>query len=257
MNEQATEKAHEESVREYVRMIQAAEDAGRTQNAAGVETWHGFEVGQRVGEKPDGTGYGIGGFVAGQPHVVVSRREYPGHSGFLSSYPMVPWRDAHGRIWLTAPHWLKALPAQEPRAPQTREGAPLRLGDALPEFAADLVEELRRYHKEFSWAHCGNFDLAPQVHDLVIAQRCRCAPYHGCDAFYTSSPVRRSWGDGEHGNVFEVYIRRSGNVLLDVVEGQISFVSVRYRRDVAAVLDEHFPWKRESKRDEQKRSKKP
>ena len=101
------------------------------------------------------------------------------------------------------------------------------LSEALPEFASELEQFLRRD---------GEPALADQVVGLRLVDRCRCGDDF-CAMFYTAPKPSGPWRNlGEHTNV-EVSAK-TGIVVLDLVDSRIMAVEVLYRDDVRDALHE-------------------
>jgi hypothetical protein len=81
----------------------------------------------------------------------------------------------------------------------------------------DLLDEVRRLLIE-----SGRAELAAQVDQLVVVDRCRCGDPE-CATFYTAPPPRDGWGAG-HENV--VLDAAGADIVLDVVHGKIVCVEV-------------------------------
>ena len=105
-----------------------------------------------------------------------------------------------------------------------------RLGivETLPGFSSELRQLLIEE---------GESELASQVPNLAILERCRCGD-RICGTFYTKHKPERSFGQG-HRNVR--LMPEEGMLILDVVAGEISCVEVLDRRDVREKLDEVLP----------------
>ncbi|WP_394825706.1 hypothetical protein [Pendulispora albinea] len=101
------------------------------------------------------------------------------------------------------------------------------LRDVLPFFATELEELLRAD---------GHHALARACPDLEVAEPCGCGDDF-CGGFYTGPRPNGPWGSG-HVNV--VLRPKVGMVILDVVDGQIRFVEVLYRKDVRDRVDRLF-----------------
>lgn len=105
--------------------------------------------------------------------------------------------------------------------------APL-LTEVLPELAQELETLL---------AAEGELELAAQVSQLCVVDRCRCRD-NFCATFYTVPRPNGSWRDG-HRNV--VLGPDSGMLILDVVEERVACVEVLYRNEIRRRLDEILP----------------
>lgn len=97
------------------------------------------------------------------------------------------------------------------------------LKDMLPRFSDELVGFL---------ITAGEQDLASQVAELRIVDRCRCGDDF-CATFYTQPKPQGSYGAGHRNVVLEA---ESGEVILDVVQDSIHCVEVLYRDDVRSTL---------------------
>jgi hypothetical protein len=104
----------------------------------------------------------------------------------------------------------------------------LLLTDTLPAFAAELRQLLEEH---------GEPDLAAQVPDLAILDRCRCGD-NFCATVYTKPKPDGAYGPG-HRNV--VLAPDNGSLILDVVAGEIMCVEVLDRNDVREKLDVVLP----------------
>jgi hypothetical protein len=71
-------------------------------------------------------------------------------------------------------------------------------------------------------------DLARQVNDLCIVDRCRCGDDF-CATFYTQPKPSGSYGAGHENVVLEP---EQGMITLDVVRGTIACVEVLYRDEI-------------------------
>lgn len=109
---------------------------------------------------------------------------------------------------------------------QTGKRVPLT--DALPAFATELQQLLEEQSEP---------ELAAQVPDLKIFDRCRCGAAF-CSTFYTQPKPEGSFGSG-HRNV--ALAPEEGMLILDVVAGEIACVEVLDRGDVRQKLDEVLP----------------
>src|SRR4051794_32789799 len=84
----------------------------------------------------------------------------------------------------------------------------LALADVLPDFAAELVRLLNT---------AGRRDLAGQVLDLTLVDRCRCSePF--CATMYAIPRPTGSWGEGFENLEIESPI---GQIIVDIVRGRI------------------------------------
>jgi hypothetical protein len=99
----------------------------------------------------------------------------------------------------------------------------LTVSRALPDFAVELETVL---HSQ------GAADLASQVSNLPLVDRCRCGDDF-CATFYTAPKPEGAYGPGHENVVVEV---TKGMTILDVVNGDIRWVEVLYRPDVQRAL---------------------
>jgi hypothetical protein len=105
---------------------------------------------------------------------------------------------------------------------------PIRLINALPAFATELRQLLEEQ---------GEPELAAQVPDLAILDRCRCGDdFRG--TFHTQPKPNGAYGPG-HRNVRLMH--EEGMLILDIVAGEIACVEVLDRDDVRRKLDEVQP----------------
>jgi hypothetical protein len=119
-----------------------------------------------------------------------------------------------------------------PREPAPADQCPnpkSRFYGALPELA-DEIEALLRA--------TGEADLAAQVHDLDIVDRCRCKDDF-CSTFCVQPKPPGAYGPG-HRNV--VLSPETGMLIFDVVDEKIGCVEVLYRDDVQGKLQAALPW---------------
>lgn len=98
-----------------------------------------------------------------------------------------------------------------------------RVVDILPDLAAELQRLLMQD---------GQQDLAAQVADLRIVERCRCGDDF-CATFYVQMEPRGSWGP-THRNL--PLTPNAGMIILDIVNERIACVEVLYRDDVRKKL---------------------
>ena len=103
-----------------------------------------------------------------------------------------------------------------------------RVSDALPDLSAEITLLLEKE---------GRPELARQVADLTIRDRCRCGDDF-CGTFYTAPRPDGSWGPNLECIPLEP---NQGMLILDVVAGKISSVEVLYRDEVRARLLEMLP----------------
>jgi hypothetical protein len=104
----------------------------------------------------------------------------------------------------------------------------LSLQRFLPEFSAELYRLLVK---------SGRTDLAAQVSELSIHERCRCGDSF-CGTFYTAPKPEGSYSPGHENVVLEPDV---GMVVLDVVGGEIKCVEVLGRNDVRAQVHDLVP----------------
>jgi hypothetical protein len=93
------------------------------------------------------------------------------------------------------------------------------LAEAIPELAVELTALLEE---------AGEADLAIQVSELRLVDRCRCGDDF-CATIYTVPPPQDAWGPG-HENV--VLNPAQGDLILDVVDRRITCVEVLFRDEV-------------------------
>ncbi len=95
-----------------------------------------------------------------------------------------------------------------------------RIADLAPELAERIEARLREH---------GEPELAEQVAGLRITEVCKCGqPY--CGSFYTSSMPMRRWF--MRGRQVELGGGPPGEVVLDVVRGEIAYVEVLHWDEV-------------------------
>ena len=97
------------------------------------------------------------------------------------------------------------------------------LVETLPEFAQELQGLLQAQKPE----------LAPQVAVLQIVQGCCCGDDF-CASFYTQPKPKGAYGPGHETLLLDT--GPPGMLMLDVVDGLISFIAVLYRPDVRRKL---------------------
>lgn len=101
------------------------------------------------------------------------------------------------------------------------------LAEALPEVAAELVR---------GFVNAGRPDLAAQVRELALVDRCRCGDDF-CATFYTQP--NESW----EGRVVERFVLdMPGIICLHTVDGVVARVELLDRAEVRDRLRELFPW---------------
>jgi hypothetical protein len=86
----------------------------------------------------------------------------------------------------------------------------------------DLADELEKLLLDD-----GLQDLAEQIHNLSVYDRCRCGD-NFCSTFYTLPRTGGAWGP-KHENI--ELPAKSGMIILDVVDGKIAAVEILYRDD--------------------------
>ena len=107
--------------------------------------------------------------------------------------------------------------------------APL-LTDSMPELAQEL---------ELLLITEGEPDLAAQVRQLRIVDRCRCGEA-SCATFYTVPRPIGSWGPGHRNLSLDC---ETGMLILDVVDDTVTCVEVLDRDEVRQRLDKLLPLK--------------
>lgn len=103
--------------------------------------------------------------------------------------------------------------------------------EVFPEFATELADLVAESDKP---------ELAKQIPDLPVVERCRCGQ-RNCAHFYTATPPSSGYGPN-HTNV--PLDARRGLITLDVVDGAVVGVEILDRPDVKRRLDVAFPAKR-------------
>ena len=93
------------------------------------------------------------------------------------------------------------------------------LTEILPAFAVELEHLLRKE---------GEVDLAAQVPELVIVDRCRCGDDF-CASFYTEAKPKRAYGPGHRCCELEP---SEGMLILDIVAERIVHIEVLNRSEV-------------------------
>ena len=101
--------------------------------------------------------------------------------------------------------------------------AMLRLSDTIPPLANELADLL---------ADSEHPELASQVPELEIVERCRCGDDF-CSTFYTAPPPKGAWGEG-HWSL--PLTPESGMIMLDLVADRIVSVEVLYRPEIQRAL---------------------
>ncbi|SRR6266496_4990955 len=104
----------------------------------------------------------------------------------------------------------------------------MRLSEALPDVAQEVAALLEKQ---------GHGELAQQVPDLPLRDRCRCGDYF-CATFYAVQPPRGAWGPGHENIALEP---EEGMMILDVVNNRIVAVELLHREDVRRRLLELLP----------------
>jgi hypothetical protein len=105
--------------------------------------------------------------------------------------------------------------------------APL-LTDAIPELAQELESLLVK---------AGESDLAVQVRQLHIVDRCRCGDDF-CATFYTVPRPNGAWGAGHRNVSLDCEM---GMLILDVVNDKITCVEVLDRDEIRRTLHNILP----------------
>jgi hypothetical protein len=105
---------------------------------------------------------------------------------------------------------------------------PLLLDKALPALAAELSALLEK---------AGENDLAMQVPQLRVVDRCRCGDEF-CATVYTASRPIGCWGAGYENIELEP---AQGFFILDLVDGRIVCVEVLYRNGIRDEVQRVFP----------------
>jgi hypothetical protein len=104
----------------------------------------------------------------------------------------------------------------------------MQLAEILPSLVVELQQLL---------ANQGEAELAAQVSQLVVVDRCRCEDDF-CSSFYTQPKPPRHYGPGHRCLDLDA---AKGTLLLDVVEGKIAQVEVLNRVDVRQKLRMALP----------------
>ena len=102
------------------------------------------------------------------------------------------------------------------------------LTEILPLLARELELLLKKQ---------GEFELAAQVPQLRIVDRCRCGDDF-CSSFHTQPKPEGSYGPGHRSMDLDA---AEGMVILDVVAGTIAHVEVLYREDIRQKLIAALP----------------
>jgi hypothetical protein len=148
--------------------------------------------------------------------------------GFLNEY----WRIGLGAVVIVLVSWRlsrKLLTLGLKRPPDTlRSTPPVVFADALPEFAVELAELLSEEGKP---------ELAAQIGELVLVDRCRCTDDF-CSTFYVRPKPLGSYGPNHYTVVLSP---KNGMVNVDVTEGKVACIEVLYRDDIQARLHAVMP----------------
>ena len=105
---------------------------------------------------------------------------------------------------------------------------PPLLSEVLPPFVRELEKLLGEQ---------GEHELAAQVPELRIVERCRCGDDF-CGTFYAQPRPKGSYGPN-HRNV--ELSPKVGMLILDVVDGKIACVEVLYRDDIRRAIHAVVP----------------
>ena len=108
------------------------------------------------------------------------------------------------------------------------QSQPPKLLDVLPELVRELQALLRNH---------GESELAIQVQELRIVDRCRCGDDF-CGTFYAQPRPKDAWG-ASHRNVS--LSPEKGMLILDVVDGKIACVEALYRDDIRQAVHRAVP----------------
>jgi hypothetical protein len=104
----------------------------------------------------------------------------------------------------------------------------LALADVLPDFAAELIRLLNAAGRE---------DLAGQVTELPLLDRCRCSePF--CATLYAIPRPVGSWGEGFENLEIE---SPNGQIILDIVHGRIAAIEALDRPVLREALIRSLP----------------
>ena len=110
--------------------------------------------------------------------------------------------------------------------------SPPLLADALPHLANELEELLNEQHE---------FQLAAQVPNLKIVERCRCGDDF-CATFYTQAKPKVNYAPDHRPDHRNVVLRpQKGFLILDVLDGKITCVEVLYRDEIRRELHVLLP----------------
>ena len=102
----------------------------------------------------------------------------------------------------------------------------------LKEYFPDLAIELECLLRQEE-----EYQLAEQIDELQIVDRCRCKEYF-CGMFYTAPKPDGAWGP-KHRNV--TLDPESGEITLDVVDEKITAVEILFRSDFRERLFQLLP----------------
>src|SRR6266851_943894 len=106
--------------------------------------------------------------------------------------------------------------------PSNKPTIPPRLVDTLPSLANEIEELLSKQNEH---------DLAAQVSELTIVDRCRCGDDF-CATFYTQPKPSGSYGPTHRNVDLEP---ESGYLILDVVSERIMAIEVLYRDEIRRI----------------------
>ena len=102
------------------------------------------------------------------------------------------------------------------------------LREVIPSLAEELTALLEQQ---------GEQDLATQISELRLVDRCRCRDDF-CATVYAARPPHGGWGSG-HENV--ELNPKTGYLILDVVNRKITSIEVLYRDDIRQQVLALFP----------------
>jgi hypothetical protein len=108
------------------------------------------------------------------------------------------------------------------------QGVPMQLAEILPSLASELEQLLNNQ---------GEAELAVQVSQLAIVDRCRCGDDF-CSSFYTRPKPEGHYGPGHRCMDLDA---AEGMLLVDLVEGKIAHIEILNRVDVRRKLLALFP----------------
>ena len=100
--------------------------------------------------------------------------------------------------------------------------------DVFPTFAQELQQLLLDANEP---------DLAAQIHDLGIVDRCSCSDDF-CASFYTQPKPKGSYGPGHNSLSLDP---SEGMIIVDTMNGKVAQVEVLYRDELRKALRVHFP----------------